>query len=198
MCATIRKRTHQNTICTRLFLSYAKKTNGKNSSSNNNNKSNQQPNNINENKYLLHSFKHVFLLFVAPFFFAFTLMLKNRISFDNATHWIPTRCEDVTRTERFFGWISRCENKFSIQTNTRVRTKKIYIHIYFAREWKSSMATKQRWKRRIWANAIVFFSSSSQFEWQWNKFNLIRNSLTAAQPSWAEIGEAKRSRMPTL
>lgn len=198
MCATIRKRTHQNTIRTRLFLSYAKKTNGKNSSSNNNNKSNQQPNNINENKYLLHSFKHVFLLFVAPFFFAFTLMLKNRISFDNATHWIPTRCEDVTRTERFFGWISRCENKFSIQTYTRVRTKKnLYTYLFCAR-MKELDGNKAKMKEENMGECDRFFSSSSQFEWQWNKFNLIRNSLTAAQPSWAEIREAKRSRMPTL
>lgn len=139
MCATIRKRTHQNTMCTRP--SYDDKKSIQNNNTH-----------WEENKYLLHSFKHVFLLLLAFFVFpllilrslsfnisqlyalscrAIVFMLKNHISFDNATHWIPTRCEDVTRSER-------SQNE-SLETKTSSAYKQIRnIHIYFAQTKESN------------------------------------------------------------
>lgn len=66
ICATIRKRTHQNTMCTRRFFSLCF------FSSTHETKKMRQKTRIrtNENKYLLHSFKHVFLLLVLPFWCA--------------------------------------------------------------------------------------------------------------------------------
>lgn len=83
-----------------------------------------KPKRTNENKYLLHSFKHVFSFVTVAFFVSVPIsivvvfMLKNRISFDNVTHWIPTRCEKMWQElSRSSEWIFNIENKFSQRTN---------------------------------------------------------------------------------
>lgn len=112
------------TQCVQGFFSSLKLIKRKRRSSRNSTGKNRR---TEENKYLLHSFKHVFS-FVGRLFrfcFAVVFMLKNRISFDNVTHQIPTRCKDVTRTER---------SPNESWTKTSSAYKQIRnIHIYFVR-----------------------------------------------------------------
>lgn len=114
-------------------------------------------------------------------------MLKNRISFDNATHWIPTRCEDVTRSERC-SHESWTENKFSIQTNTK------YTYLFCANEKNSANeATEREEERRKKAAQHTRHIVSVQFEWQWNKFNLIRTKRRSEWESECEQRQRRRA-----